>query len=109
MPNKTSFSQVLGNGVFPCACRGITAPVTQAPEPSPQTEPLHPDYSRACPVLLMGTVVEARQKPLCKSEFIPLRTQEISPTSPKCTSVPEIPTEAVYRDADTQGTAYRDF
>lgn len=72
MPNKTSFSQVLGNGVFPCACRGITAPVTQAPEPSPQTEPLPRDCRRACPVLLMQSAVEVRQKLLCKSEFIPL-------------------------------------
>lgn len=102
MPNKTSFSQLLGNGVFPCACRGITAPVTQAPEPSPQTEPFHRDSRGACPILLMGTVVEVRQKLLAKS-------QETSPASPKCTSVSEIPMGAVYRDADTQVTAYRDF
>lgn len=73
MPNQTSFSQVLENGVFPRVCRGITAPVTQAPEPSPQTEPLHCDYRRACPILLMGTVGEVRQKLLGKSGIIPLR------------------------------------
>lgn len=68
----------------------------------PQTEPFQRDSRGACPILPIGTAVEVGQKPLGKS-------QEISPASPKRTSVSEIPVGAVHRDADTQVTDHRDF